>query len=112
MEDFSIEITKRVLLDKWNNCMSSGEEYLIYGRILNAEKTRYRRFRFVVSFEYWEVEEYFEKDFFTKQDVKEYLEESIAGYTLAVRGYNDTKAFYEMCNDSIERYNDRIRKAA
>ena len=42
----------------------------------------------------------------------EYLEESIAGFTMNIESFENCKAFYEMCKDSIEHYNETFARVA
>jgi hypothetical protein len=108
--DFTVQITKKVTLEKWNNSMSTGEKILVYGRIINAEKTRCRKFKFVLfidGFDYAEWLDYEERKN-TLQAYKDYIDELICSYTMCINGYNDTKEFFEMCTDSINRYNEQL----
>lgn len=110
MVDF--EITKKQKLLEVNNDKAHNFYYLIYGRIYNKEKTRYRKFKFVEWFDIFDLQEYFEKDIITNDDVKEYVDFCIEGientYLMEIKDYNDTeglKEFYDFCNVSIENYN-------
>lgn len=112
--DFKIDITKRTRLNRWRNEMWSGEEWLINGRIYNADKTKYRPFKLVIMFEYWEISEHYESDNIklTNENIKQYIDERITDYTMNINGYNDVDYFYELCNNSIEQYNNRYKKTA
>lgn len=100
-----IKITKRQLLKEVNNDMVHAFYYLVYGRIYNSSKTRYKKFKFVVHFEAWEIQEYFEQDGYTEESKREFIEEMIFCYIGAIKSYDDMKDFYELCNDTINRYN-------
>lgn len=105
----NIKITKRQQLLEVNNDMCHNYYYLIYGKFYNEDKTRYRKFKFVLWFDIFDVQEYFEdKEYITNDDIKEYMNEAIFGYTDIVKSYNDTdslKQFYKICNDTINDYN-------
>ena len=103
-----IEYTKIKLLYEQNNDMCHNFYYIYYGRIYNEEHTRYRKFKYVEMFDIFEVQEWYEKDYITKQDIRDYALAIENGYLLAINDYNDTKhlkEFYEYCNDSIKNYN-------
>lgn len=71
MVDF--EITKKQKLLEINNDMCHNYYYLIYGRIYNENKTRYKKFKYVEWFDIFDVQEFFEdKEYITKKDVEEY----------------------------------------
>ena len=86
--------------------------YLIYGRIYNESKTRYRKFKYVEFFDIFDLQEYFEKDFITKEDIANYLNDIENVYLMNIKDYNDQKTineFYAYCNETIENYNKTIR---
>lgn len=106
MVDFEITKTKKLL--ETNNEMAHNYYYLIYGRIYNEEKTRMRKFKFVEWFDIFDLQEYFEKDIITKEDIKNYLNDLEIGYLTNLKSYNDIeglKEFYNYCNETIENYN-------
>lgn len=106
MVDF--KITKKQKLKEVNNDMAHNYYYLIYGRIYNEEKTRCKRFKYVVWFDIFDLQEYFEKDFINEKDIKEYLNSIENGYLLAIKDYNDIRGlreFYDYCNETIINYN-------
>lgn len=100
-----IKITKKEKLQEINNSMVHNFYYLVHGRIINDEKTRYKKFKFVLFFDAFDIQEYFEKDYYTKDDIKEYVNALIDGYTGIIPDYNKTSGFFQVCNDTIERYN-------
>ena len=110
MVDFEITKTKKLL--ETNNEMAHNYYYLIYGRIYNEEKTRYRKFKFVEWFDIFDLQEYFEKDIITKEDIKNYLNDLEIGYLTSLKSYDDIeglKEFYDYCNETIENYNNICR---
>lgn len=108
MVDFEITKTKKLL--ETNNEMAHNYYYLIYGRIYNEEKTRMRKFKYVVWFDIFDLQEYFEKDIITEDDIKQYVNELIDTTNITnIKDYNDKeglKNFYDFCNDTIRRYNN------
>lgn len=108
MVDFEITKTKKLL--ETNNEMAHNYYYLIYGRIYNEEKTRMRKFKYVVWFDIFDLQEYFEKEYITEDDIKQYVNELIDTTNITnIKDYNDKeglKNFYDFCNDTIRRYNN------
>ena len=109
MKDFTIELTKREKVLEVNNSMCHNFYYLQYGRIYNVDKTRMRRFKFVFWFDIFDVMEYFEQDTVTKQEISEYANEiawstyeSCEGF---IKSFNDCRAFYDWCNETINDFN-------
>ena len=106
MVDF--EITKKQKLLEVNNDMCHNYYYLIHGRIYNDGKTKYKKFKYVLWFDIFDVQEYFEKDIISKEDVKQYMNEIESNYLTMIENYEDTKKineFYKYCNETIEDYN-------
>ena len=79
--------------------------YLIHGRIINDEKTRYKKFKFVLFFDAFDIQEYFEQEYYTKDNIKDYINALIDGYIGIIQDYNNTRDFFITCNQTIERYN-------
>lgn len=116
-----IKITKRTKLLEINNDMCHNFYYLINGRFYNENKTAYRRFKFVVWFDIFDVDEFFNYDDendtwneepITDDMIMEYLNELIWSTVSMVSDYNNEKQlqyFYERCNDSIINYNQISR---
>lgn len=103
--DYSVKVTKRQLLRRRQNDMENNWYYLIHGRIYNADKTRYRKYRFVVMFDGDDLWEYYRKDNISEREISEYVDEMIFSFTQYIKGYNDVQEFVEICNQSIRRYN-------
>ena len=104
----NIKVTKRTKLNEVNNDMCHNWYYLINGKIINDEGTRYRPFRFVVWFDVFDVMENAGKDSYNKKDIAEYLDTIIFSYTDMIRGYEPEQCrdFFEQCNQSIKNYNN------
>ena len=100
------KITKRTLLREVNNDMCHNWYWLVQGQIINDEGTRYRKFKFVEWFDVFDVQEWAEDGTHSKKNVREYLDECISARLALVNGYNDCRYFYEVCNQTIERYNN------
>jgi len=103
-----IEYTKIQLLYEQNNSMCHNFYYIYYGRIYNEEHTRYRRFKYVEMFDIFDVQEWYEKDYITKKDIRDYALAIENSYLQSIKDYNDTKhlkEFYDYCRESIENYN-------
>ena len=109
MIDFKYTKVNKIL--EVNNDMVHNFYYVYYGRIYNENKTKYRRFKYVESFDVFDVMEFFEKDFYTKEDVKEFARNLENWQLLSIKSYDDVdglKEFYNFCNDSIKNYNKII----
>lgn len=108
MVDF--KITKKQKILEVNNDKAHNFYFLIYGHIYNEEKTRYRKFKFVEWFDIFDLQEYFEKEYITEDDIKQYVNELIDTTNITnIKDYNDKeglKNFYDFCNDTIRRYNN------
>ena len=112
-----IKITKREKLYEMNNEMCHNFYYLVHGRFISDDKTAYRKFKFVIWFDIFDVDEFFCDDendelndiLITKDMINEYLNECIWAMVSIVSDYNNEnqlRNFYEMCNNSIQRYNE------
>ena len=110
INNYNIKITKRECLENYNNEMCSFREYLVHGKIYNADNTRYRKFRFIINYEPNDICDFFEIDRYTKQHEKDYQDELIFSITNYINDYNDTTAFYSVCNDTINEHNERNRR--
>lgn len=104
-----IKYTKINKIYEVNNDMAHNYYYVYYGKIINDEKTRCRKFKFVLWFDIFDLQEFYEKDTITKEEIKEYADQlccdCVENY---VKDYNDTdglKQFYNWCNSTIENYN-------
>lgn len=111
MKNFTIEFTKLRKALEVNNSMCHNYYYVQYGRIYNAEKTSFRRFKFVFWFDIDDICDYFEKDSVTKQEIIEYANEIgwsyCESYQHLIKSYDDCKAFYDWCNETINDYNGK-----
>ena len=107
MVDF--KITKKQKILEVNNDKAHNFYFLIYGHIYNEDKTRYRKFKFVEWFDIFDLQEYFDKDYITNDDVKQYVNELVDTTNITeIKDYYDTeglKNFYDYCRETIENYN-------
>ena len=109
MIDF--KITKQIKLLEVNNDMCHNYYFLIYGRIYNENKTKYRKFKYIEWFDIFDVMEFFDKEWINKKDIKEYLNNLEIPYIYDIKKYDDIdnlKEFYNYCNQTIKNYNDII----
>ena len=109
MKDFTVELTTRKKLCEVNNDMCHNFYYLQHGRIYNADKSQFRRFKFVEWFDIFEVMEYFEKDIVSQQEIGEFANEiawcMIETFQNEIKSFDDCQAFFDICNKTIEDYN-------
>ena len=115
-----IKITKRTKLLEINNDMCHNYYYLVHGRFYNNDHSAYRKFKFVLWFDIFDVDEYFnyidDDDGcryidrpITENMIMEYLDEIMWSTVNMVDDYNNEKQlkyFYDWCNDSIIKYNE------
>ena len=104
----NFEITKTQKIKEVNNDMCHNYYFLIYGRIYNESKTKYKKFKYVIWFDIFDLQEYFEKDIIYKNDIMEYVKEIECLQLLNIENYNDEKGlkeFYNYCNETIMNYN-------
>jgi hypothetical protein len=109
MKDFTVELTTHKKLLEVNNSMCHNFYYLQYGRIYNADKTSFRRFKFVLWFDIFDVMEYFEKDVVTKKEIAEFANEVAWSmsetYKGGIKSFDDCQEFYDFCNKTINDFN-------
>jgi hypothetical protein len=109
MKDFTIELTTHKKIKEVNGAMCHNFYYVQHGRIYNADHTRFRRFKFVVWFDIFDVCEYFEKDTITTREIAECASEvawlCCEGNSYLIKSYDDCLAFYDWCNATINDYN-------
>lgn len=105
------KITKMQLIKEVNNSMCHNYYYLVNFRLFNEDNTRYKKGKFVVLFDIFDLQEYYiDEDeklrAITQEEIKQYASE-IAVNTLEsyYRDYNNTSDLYEYCNNTIEDYN-------
>lgn len=103
------KITRKTKILEVNNDMCHNYYFLVRGRIYNKEKTKYKKFGFVEWFDIFDVMEYFEKDYINKNDISNYLNDLIFNNMTLLKDYDNTKNFFDFCNESIENYN-KIKK--
>ena len=108
--DYNVKITKTSKLLEVNNDMVHNFYYLVHGRIINENRTKYKKFRFVLFYDVFDLQEYWENDDnenikITKDMEKEYRDVLIFNMVSTIKSYDDTKDFYELCNDTIKDYN-------
>lgn len=111
MIDF--KITKQTKILEINNEMCHNYYFLINGRIYNEEKTKYRKFKYIEYFDIFDVQEFFDdKEYITKNDIIDYLNNLENSYLLNIKNYNDKKGlkeFYNYCNETIINYNKIVK---
>lgn len=107
-----IKITRRTLAYEVNNDMVHNYYYLVKGRIINDDNTKYKKFTFVIFFDIFDLGEYYEdKEYFTQKDILNYVDEMIfCSFTDYIKSYDDCSYFYELCRESIEHYNSILPK--
>lgn len=111
MIDF--EITKKQKILEISNDMAHNYYFLIYGRLYNEDKTKYKKFKYIEFFDIFDLQEYFDKDYITKEDIKIYLDEIEAPLICYIKNYSDTKhiqEFYKYCNETITNFNNIYSK--
>lgn len=103
--NYDIKITKTSKLLEVNNDMVHNFYYLVYGRIINESKTKYKKFKFVLFYDVFDLQDYWENVTITKDMEKEYRNVLIFNMVDTIKSYDDTKDFYDLCNDTIKNYN-------
>jgi len=108
--DYEVKITKTSKLLEVNNDMVHNFYYLVNGRIINESKTKYKKFRFVLFYDVFDLQDYWQDDdnenvVITKDMEKQYRNDLIFSMVDTIKSYNDTKDFYDLCNDTIKNYN-------
>ena len=91
----NIKYTTITRLLEVNNDMVHNFYYIYYGRIYNEDKTRYRRFKYIEWFDMFDVQEYYEKDWITQDDINNYALTLENSYLLMIKDYNDIQAWYD-----------------
>lgn len=103
--DYEVKITKTSKLLEVNNDMVHNFYYLVHGRIINKDKTKYKKFKFVLFYDVFDLQEYWDDVVITKDMEKEYRNELIFNMVSTIKSYDDTIDFYELCNNTIKNYN-------
>ena len=111
-KDFSVEITKKRKLLEVSNDKCHNWYYLFYGRIYNADKTRMRKFKFVLWFDVFDLQEFYEgQEKITTADIGRYVDElgwsTCSSNEYLIKSYNDCTDFYDWCNETINDYNGK-----
>lgn len=103
------KITKITKLLEVNNDMVHNYYYLVHGRLIDNKNKKYLKYKFVMLFDIFDVQEYFEKDIITKDDIKEYKNILSFDYIpYNIKDINDKehiKEFLKECNSTIDNYN-------
>lgn len=109
MRDFTIELTTHKKIHEVNNDMCHNYYYVQHGRIYNADRTCFRRFRFILWFDINDICEYFDTDVATKQEISQYVTECGISHCdnrqHLIKSFNEYHAFYDWCNETIKHYN-------
>ena len=79
---------------------------------MNDEGTRYRRFHFVVWFDIFDLQDHYDADCISQKQIMDYVTECAYAMTELIRSYDDCGYFYEVCRESIDRYNGHYRRCA
>lgn len=105
------EITKIEKIGETNNEMEHHYWYLVHLRIINKEHTKYKKFRFVVDFDAFDIQEYFEQDFYTKQNLNVYTNELASNVVYSYLKddiYNNCNELIEYAQNTINKYNSIV----
>lgn len=106
-QNYSVKITKKINLLSVHNEWVSNEYFLVHGKIYNADKTYYKRFKFVVWIDcadLWDCE----NDM--PIPLKDGLENSIFCMVDRIHSFEDADDFFEACNATIEWWNDGLKR--
>ena len=106
MEFTTLKITKKTLLKEVRNDMVSGFYHLINFRIYNEDKTRYRKGRYVLWTEYFDILEFYNLESFTKENLENYLNE--ISYLVVEPMVNNVDGLMKWCNQTINLYNNQL----
>jgi hypothetical protein len=104
----NFKITKKTKILEINNDMCHNYYFLIQGRLYNENKTKYKKFKYILWFDIFDLQEYFDKEIIYNSDILQYVNELECIELLNIKNYNDEKglkAFYEYCNETIKKYN-------
>ena len=100
------KITKTSLLRHVCNDACNNYYYEIKARLYVSE-THFYRVAFVISFDAFDVQDYFEKDCYTKQDLKIYKDEIAHAFCCDLTAYDESEItqVYDICNKTINGFN-------
>lgn len=98
-----IELTKKLLIARVNNSMTSYRKYLVY---FNAYVSQYKymKLKKIITIFDDDIYEYYEKDHLTQKEIKTAINDLIYGDINYIN--NDVFETREMCNKSIIEYNN------
>ena len=105
-ENFKVTKSKRI--KTVINDMEYNFYFLNYIKIYNDDNTRYYHFKFVTSFDIYDLYEFYEdKESFSKSDIKQYNDEIASSFIYSYKfDYNNHDEFYRACCDTIYNYNN------
>ena len=109
-------VTKIRLIHEVNNEMCHNFYYEIRFRVYSNEH-HYWKGNFVEWFDTNDLAEYYDKDTFTKKDIREYIEMLASNFLedapRKAVSRETMRPFYEKCRNTIENYNTRnVRSVA
>lgn len=108
----NFKITKKEKILEVCNDMCHNYYFLMHGRIYNESKTKYKKFKYIEWFDIFDIMDFFEKDFVSKNDILEYLNNLENPYLTSIKNFDDTKnieSFYNYCNETIINYNKLLK---
>lgn len=109
MANYKITKIKKIL--EVNNDMAHNYYYLVYFHLQNEEKTKYKKGKFVIWFDIFDLQEYYieeneELRGITQEEIKQYASElAVNDLECFCKSYEDTKELQDFCNQSITDYN-------
>ena len=104
---FDFKITKIQKLKEVNCDMCHNFYFLVHFRMYNSDNTRQKKGKFVVCFDAFDVQEYFEQDYYTIDNVKTLAcEFAYANLEAYYKSYDNTEELYEFCKQTIQDYNE------
>lgn len=99
-----IKITRKKKIGESGGAWSDYINYwLIHGRIISEDGKFYKPWKFVAEVNFsadgWDSE--------NQRDIPEaeMLENTIASYLDAIRSFDDCQEFYDLCNETIKKWN-------
>ena len=103
------KVTKTIKLLEVNNDMAHNYYYLIHGRIIDSDTKKSLKYKFVMWFDVFDLQEYFDKDYVSESHIKQYLNDLSCDYIgYDIKNVNDKsgiKDFLIKCNETIKEYN-------
>lgn len=103
------KITKITKILETNNEMEHHFYFLVNARLINKEQTKFKKIKFVIDFDAFDIQEYFEQDFYTTDNINIYKNEiasSVVYSYLKDDIFSNCNDFYNFANNSIKNYND------